>query len=136
MRGRDATDGPLGALIRLVAQDGGDDELAGIAIVHMLEGGIGRLVRFYSDLSEDVEAVVVGAMWEQIRTFPWRRRTHSYAAILNLDTRRDVRRMLLLDRRRFIVVPPDELVLRDAAPAPSRPIDGATWNSSSCWVGR
>jgi hypothetical protein len=45
LRGRDATDGPMGALIRLAAQDGGNDELAGIAIVHLLEGGIGRQVR-------------------------------------------------------------------------------------------
>jgi hypothetical protein len=82
-----ATDGPLGALVRLAARDGGDDELAGIAVVHQLEGGVRRLARSFGDLSSDIEAVLIGALWEQIRTFPWRRRTRAYAANLILDTK-------------------------------------------------
>jgi hypothetical protein len=80
-------DGPLGALVRLAARDGGDDELAGIAVVHQLEGGVRRLVRRLGDQSDDIEAVVIGALWEKIRTFPWRRRTRAYAANLILDTK-------------------------------------------------
>ncbi len=81
------TDGPLGALVRLAARDGGDDELAGIAVVHQLEGGVRRLIRTMADQSGDIEAVVIGSLWETIRAFPWRRRTHAYAANLILDTR-------------------------------------------------
>jgi hypothetical protein len=90
-----ATDGPLGALVRLAAADGGDEELAGIAVVHQLEAGVQRLVCEFRNLTEDIEAVVIGALWEEIRTFPWRRRTRSYAANLLYDTRRGVTATLL-----------------------------------------
>lgn len=95
-----ATDGPLGALVRLAAMDGGDDELAGIAVVHQLRGGVRRLVRQFRNLTDDVEAVVIGALWEQIRTFPWRRRTRSHAANLIYDTRTAVTALLLPGRTR------------------------------------
>ena len=95
-----ATDGPLGALVRLAAKDGGDDELAGIAVVHQLSGGVRRLVRQFRNLTADVEAVVIGALWEQIRTFPWQRRTRSYAANLIYDTRAAVTNLLLPGRTR------------------------------------
>lgn len=90
-----ATDGPLGALVRLAARDGGDDQVAGIAVVHQLEGGVQQLIRQFRNLTDDVETVVVEALWEQIRTFPWQRRTQSYAANLIYDTRAAVIALLL-----------------------------------------
>lgn len=95
-----ATDGPLGALVRLAARDGGDDELAGIAVVHQLEGGVQQLIRQFRNLTDDVETVVIEALWEQIRTFPWQRRTQSYAANLIYDTRAAVVALLLPDTTR------------------------------------
>ena len=98
-RGRDA-DAPLGALVRLAARDGGDDELAGIAVVHQLEGGVNRLIGSLRDLSDDIDAVVVGALWAEIRSFPWRRRTRAYAASLMYDTRAAVIDVVLPGRTR------------------------------------
>ncbi|MCW2764834.1 MAG: hypothetical protein JWO11_793, partial [Nocardioides sp.] len=124
LRGRAATDGPLGALLRLAVMDGGGDPLAAVAIMHLLKGGVGRVIRSYGDLSPDIETVVVGALWERIRTFPTERRTHSCAASLILDTRKQVCRMLLPDRRTVPIAPdtPALFVARDLAG--SR--DGAT----------
>lgn len=96
-----ATDGPLGALVRLAARDGGDDELAAIAVVHQLGGGVQELIRQFRNLTADVDAVVIGALWERIRTFPWRSRTRSYAASLIYDTRTDVVAFLLPGRTRW-----------------------------------
>jgi hypothetical protein len=90
-----ATDGALGALVRLAARDGGDEELAGIAVVHQLEGGIRRMIRQFRNLDADIESLVVGALWEKIRTFPWQRRTSAYAANLIYDTRAAVVALLL-----------------------------------------
>lgn len=109
-----ATDGPLGALVRLAARDGGDDELAAIAVVHQLEGGVRRLVHQFRNLTDDVEAVVIGALWETIRTFPWRRRTRSFAANLIYDTRTAVVALLLPGTTR-------------RGPEPSVLVDPQTW---------
>lgn len=99
MRGT-ACDPGLGALVRLAAGDDRDAELAAIAVVHQLEGGLRRLCWRLRDLSDDIEAVVVGELWRQIRTFPWQRRTRAYAANLLLDTRAAVLRELQPDRAR------------------------------------
>lgn len=94
LRGQQA-DAPLGALVRLAAKDGGDDQLAGIAVAHQLAGGTRRLSYSLRDLSDDIDAVVMGALWAEIRSFPWRRRTHAFAASLMLDTRASVVNLLL-----------------------------------------
>ncbi len=103
-------DVPLGALVRLAAQDSGDDPLAGVAVALLLEGGAAHLMRSLGDLSDDIEADVLGALWIQIRTFPWRRRTHAYAANLILDTRTAVLKQLLPGHGRRSIAP---LVLVD-----------------------
>lgn len=89
------TDAPLGALVRLAAKDGGDDQLAAAAVAHQLVAGAGRVASSLRDLCDDIDAVVAGALWAEIRSFPWRRRTHAYAASLLLDTRGAVVRLLL-----------------------------------------
>lgn len=94
LRGRDA-DAPLGALVRLAAEDGGDDPLAAIAVAHQLEGGATPLIYSLRDLSDDIDALVMGALWAEIRTFPWRRRTRAFAASLMYDTRTAVISLLL-----------------------------------------
>lgn len=99
MRGA-ACDPGLGALVRLAAGGDRDAELAAIAVVHQLEGGLRRLCWRLRDLSDDIEAVVVGELWRQICTFPWQRRTRAYAANLLLDTRAAVLRELQPDRDR------------------------------------
>lgn len=90
----------LGALVRLAARDGGDEELAAIAVVHQLQGGLRRLIRDLADLSEDVEPVVVAALWEQVRTFPWRQRTRAYASNLMWETRASALAQFQLGRTR------------------------------------
>lgn len=52
------------------------------------------------DLSEDIDEVVMGALWAEIRTFPWRRRTRAFAASLLFDTRASVMSLLLPGRTR------------------------------------
>lgn len=104
-----ASDPALGALVRLAATDGPDNQLAAIAVVHQLGGGLRRLCSRLRDLSDDIEAIVVGELWRQIRTFPWQRRTRAYAANLLLDTRAAVLRELQPDRsqdgqRRVVLV--------------------------------
>ena len=94
LRGRSA-DVPLGALVRLAATDGGDDQLAGIAVAHQLEGGVKHLMFSLRDLSEDIDAVVMGALWAEIRSFPWQRRTRAFAASLMYATRASVMDLLL-----------------------------------------
>ena len=86
IRGPEA-DEAIGALVRLAAQDGGDDELAGVALVHQLRPAILNLMREFAAGTHDVEVVVVGAMWESIRSYPWQRRTRAYCANLVGDTR-------------------------------------------------
>jgi len=76
----------LGALIRLAAQDGGDDELAAIAVCHRMRPAVLKAIREFG-LVDDGEAIAVGALWESVRVFPWRRRTRAYGSHLSHDTR-------------------------------------------------
>lgn len=42
------------------------------------------------ELSDDIDQLVMGALWARIRCFPWRRRTRAIAANILRDTRADV----------------------------------------------
>jgi hypothetical protein len=77
----------LGALIRLAALDGGDDEDAALLVAHLLANGTRKLALQVRDLSADIDDLLAGQLWLQIRTFPWQRRTRAYAKSLLLDTR-------------------------------------------------
>lgn len=77
----------LGALIRLAALDGGGDEDAALLVAHLLANGTRKLALHLRDLSADIDDLVAGQLWLQIRTFPWQRRTRAYAKSLLLDTR-------------------------------------------------
>lgn len=83
----DRADEVLGALVRLAAADGGDDQDAVLVVLHLLADGANALAARMRDLTGDVLALVVGELALQIRVFPWRRRNRAYAANLLLDTR-------------------------------------------------
>lgn len=91
----------LGALLRLAAADGGDDELAAIAVVHQLEPAVQKLVCQFRNLAgKDVDGIVIGALWVAIRAFAWRTRKRGFAAALIHDTRAGVLSLLLPDYTR------------------------------------
>ena len=90
----------LGALVRLGAAAGGDDQDAVLLLLHLLAEGATALARRLSDLSGGVLALVVGELTVQIRAFPFERRTRAYAANLLCDTRLAVLRELLPHRTR------------------------------------
>lgn len=95
-------DRALGALLRLAAKDGGDDQLAAVAVLHQL-GSIARTIarHFWHAAGGDADAIVAGAMWEQIRAYDWRRRTKYHAAAIYHATRKSVRALLLRDDSRW-----------------------------------
>ena len=88
-RGSDATrtDELLGALVRLAAINGGNNEDAALLVAHLLANGTHKLALQLRDLSGDIDDLLAGQLWLQIRTFPWQRRTRAYAKSLLLDTR-------------------------------------------------
>jgi hypothetical protein len=77
----------LGGLVRLAAADGGDDEDAALVLAHLLDNGTHKLALQLRDLSTDIDELLAGELWLQIRAFPWRRRRRAYAKSLLLDTR-------------------------------------------------
>ena len=98
-RGRDA-DRLLGALVRMAACDAGDDQLATIAVCHQLAGKSRQVAINLRDLSPDVDEIVAGALWLEIKTFPWRKHTRGHATWLVWQTRASVLRLLLPTRGR------------------------------------
>ena len=108
----------LGALVRLAAQDGGDDRLAAIAIIHQLGASIRVIARRYRHLGgNDIDGVVVGAMWEKIRSFDWHCHTRHYGAALTYGARRTVRRLLLPASGRVVPIDPQSWVFENLADA-------------------
>ena len=87
---RDRADAVLGALVRLAAADGGDDQDALVLLLHLLSGMVWSLARQLADLSPDIVTVIISELTCQIRSYPWRRRTRAWAANLQADTRRAV----------------------------------------------
>ena len=114
-------DQALGALLRLAATDGGDDQLAAVAVLHQLGGSVRVIARHFWHLSDDdVEGIVVGAIWEQIRSYDWHNRPRHHAAALHHGTRRSVRSTLMPDTsrtlgRRVILLNPQSWVFEAVA---------------------
>jgi hypothetical protein len=96
-------DALIGALLRLGAADGGGEDDAVLTVLHALAGGARAIAVSLRDLATDIDALVIGQLWLQARTFPWRRRTHAYAANLLLDTRLALVKELLPYRGRGAV---------------------------------
>ena len=98
----EAEDQALGALLRLAAKDGGDDELAAVAVLHQVGGSVRTIARhFWHVAGGEAEGIVTGAMWEQIRAYDWHGRTRHHAAALHHATRKSVRSVLLRDDSRW-----------------------------------
>ena len=99
----EAEDKALGALLRLAAADGYDDQLAGVAVLHQLGGTVRTIARHFWHLSGgDVEGIVVGAIWEQIRCHAKAERPSHHAAAIHHATRKVVRAALLPDVSRTL----------------------------------
>lgn len=76
----DLCDAVFGSLLRLAAQDGGDDADALLVVLHLVDVAADRLRRRFD------AGLIVGALTIQVRAFPWRTRTRAYAANLLFDT--------------------------------------------------
>lgn len=97
-----AEDQALGALLWLAATDGGDDQLAAVAVLHQLGGSVRVIARhFWHAADGEAEGIVTGAMWEQIRAYDWRERTGRHAQAIHHATRKSVRSVLLRDDSRW-----------------------------------
>src|ERR1035437_2680048 len=63
----------LGALVRLGAVDGGNDQDAAGAVALLLANGADQLAGQLRNLSGDIDQIVAGQVWLQVREFPWPR---------------------------------------------------------------
>ena len=90
----------LAALVRLGAVDGGNDQEAAHAVALLLATGADRLAGQLRNLSADIDQMVAGQVWLQIREFPWRRRRRAIAKNILMDARRALLRDLGVDTRR------------------------------------
>jgi hypothetical protein len=113
----------LGALVRLAAVDGGNDEDAAILVAHLLGNGARKLALQLRDLSADIDDLVAGELWLQIRTFPWRRRRRAHAKSLLLDTRLAVFTALRPYRNRAGM---DRIMLVDPTACASENVDSGS----------
>jgi hypothetical protein len=93
-------DALLGALVRLGAMDGGNDQDAAGAVALLLSNGAARLAGQLRNLSSDIDQMVAVQVWLQIRAFPWRRRRRAIAKNILMDARRALLRDLGVDGRR------------------------------------
>jgi hypothetical protein len=93
-------DALLGALVRLGAMDGGNDQDAAGAVALLLSNGADQLAGQLRNLSGDIDQIVAGQVWLQIREFPWRRRRRAIAKNILMDARRALLRDLGVDTRR------------------------------------
>jgi len=90
-------DALLAALVRLGAVDGGNDQDAAQAVALLLANGAARLARQLRNLSDNIEEMVAGQVWLQIREFPSRRRWRAISQNILLDARRALLRDLGVD---------------------------------------
>ena len=93
------TDELLAALVRLGAVDGGNDLDAAHAVSLLLATGFARLARQLRNLSGDIDQMVAGQVWLQIREFPWRWRRRASAANILMEARRALLRDLGVETR-------------------------------------
>lgn len=73
-------------LAQLAATDGGNDVAAAAALAWALVPGVCTLANRLSTLTPEIDQVVAGQLWLEVRTFPWRRLMKVSANIL-LNTR-------------------------------------------------
>jgi hypothetical protein len=128
-------DALLAALVRFGAVDGGNDQDAAGALALLLANGAARLAMQLRDLSSDIDQMVAGQVWLQIREFPWRRRRRAIAANILMDARRALLRDLGVDTRigsRGVVVIPVDTTTDAVATGQAR----APWPTPTGAAGR
>ncbi len=67
----DRVDAVQCALARLGAIDGGDDAEAALLLAALMLPVAARIAAQYSHLSRDIDALVAGQLWLEVRTFNW-----------------------------------------------------------------
>ncbi len=80
----------LHALVRVGSVDGGDDEVAATFVASLLVPGGDRMARSLWSLGGEVEQIVAGQLWIQVRVYPWRVRPRAVAKNILMETRRAV----------------------------------------------
>jgi len=80
----------LMALVRVGSVDGGVDETAATFVAALLAPGGDRIIRSLSSLGPDIDAMVAGQLWLQVRAYPWRCRPRAVAKNTLMETRRAV----------------------------------------------
>ncbi len=78
------------ALVRVGSVDGGVDETAATFVASLLVPGGNRIIRSLTSLGPDVDDVVGGQLWLQVRDYPWRTRPRAVAKNALMETRRAV----------------------------------------------
>ena len=76
------------ALVRVASVDGG--EVAATFVAALLVPGGDRMVRSLWSLGAEVEQIVAGQLWIQVRVYPWRDRPRAVAKNTLMETRRAV----------------------------------------------
>ncbi len=77
-------------LVRVGSVDGGVDETAATFVAALLVPGGNRIIRSLTSLGPDVDDVVGGQLWLQVRGYPWRTRPRAVAKNTLMETRRAV----------------------------------------------
>ena len=78
------------ALVRVGSVDGGVDETAATFVAALLVPGGNRIIRSLTSLGPEVDDVVGGQLWLQVRDYPWRTRPRAVAKNTLMETRRAV----------------------------------------------
>lgn len=108
-------------LARLAAVDGGDDGDAALVLAWLLLPTAIRAAAWYRPAApEDIDELVAGQLFLQVRTYPWQTRPGSVGAGIGRDLRRHIGQELGLITPRFQMVAVDPLIL-DTNPA--EPVD-------------
>ena len=77
-------------LVRVGSVDGGVDESAVTFVASLLVPGGNRIIRSLTSLGPQVDDVVGGQLWLQVREYPWRTRPRAVAKNTLMETRRAV----------------------------------------------
>ena len=82
----------LFALVLIAAAEGGADPNAATFVASLLVPGGNRIIRSLTSLGPEVDAMVAGQLWIQVREYPCASRPRAVAKNILMDTRRAVLR--------------------------------------------
>ncbi len=78
------------ALAQVGSVDGGADPAAATFVASLLVPGGDRMARSLWSLGGEVEQIIAGQLWIQVRVYPWRTRPGAVAKNILMETRRAV----------------------------------------------